>query len=142
MINFKKAKQNTEKMAIDRDILRYLIIDSKLVHTTALPDDDDVAQYIYVKPGMFEDVMDVSNIDTVVTIYAEHGIKLTKHKSHLMNKEVEVLFISASDIMKLNEAQRKFLCDTAPTISFGVQARTRVTQLINQIYQKNRMNSK
>ena len=142
MMNNKAESVEMRQMAIDRDILRYLIIDSKMVHSTALPEKDDLAQYIYVKPGMFEDVMEISNIDAVLAIYATYGINLKKHKSHMHNKEVDVLFISVSDIMTMNDTQRKFLSDTAPAIRFGVDANSRITQIINQIWHQNQVKGK
>jgi hypothetical protein len=122
---------------VDERILRYLVIDSKMVYTTALPGNANSAQYIYVKPGMFDAFAGISNIDFVKIIYAEHGINLKKHKSHLDGKEVEVLFISFQDSLKLTDEQGEFLSHTAPLTSRDEYARH--SEIINKILEQRRM---
>ena len=128
------------KANVDERILRYLVIDSKMVYTTALPSNANNAQYIYVKPGLFDAFAGISNIDFVKTIYAEHGIDLKKHKSHLDNKEVEVLFISFQDLLKLTYEQSEFLSRTAPLTSRDEYARH--SEIINKILQQQRQSNR
>lgn len=125
---------------VDERILRYLVIDSKMVYTTALPGNANSAQYIYVKPGMFDAFAGISNIDFVKTIYEEHGIDLKKHKSHLGNKEVEVLFISFQDSLNLTKEQGEFLSHTAPLTSRDEYARH--SEIINKILQQQRQSNR
>jgi len=128
-----------EKMKTDARILRYLIINSAVVHSTASKDQMG-CKYIYVKPGMYDEIMGVSNIDFVQTIYASHGINLRKHTSHLDDKEEIVLMIPGTEILNLSDIQGKFLVDTAP-LNYkhsDRMARYRATEIVNLIFQQRR----
>ena len=139
MKKFQEATAELEKIRTDVRILRYLITDSAVVHSTA-SNDQMGCKYIYVKPGMHNEIMGVSNIDFVQAIYESHGINLRKHKSHLNGKEEEVLMIPGTEILKLSDTQGKFLVDTAPlnyTHADGM-VRLRSTEITNMIFQRNR----
>ena len=137
MANLTDNKQQLEQMTTDTDLLRYLIIDSKNVKST-VTDDKWGCRYIYVKPGFYDKILGVSNIDFVQEIYAQNGINLKKHISHLDNNETEVLFIAASDILKLTDMQQNFLYGTAPDVGFDRRSRARSSQVINTIFDRNR----
>jgi len=132
-----ETTKELETMKTDARILRYLITDSAVVHSTASKDQMG-CKYIYVKPGMYDKIMGISNIDFVQTIYAVHGINLRKHKSHLDGKEEEVLMIPGTEILNLSDTQGKFLVDTAP-LNYrhsDRMARYRTVELVNIIFQR------
>ncbi|MFQ6739702.1 MAG: hypothetical protein ACLRFJ_03500 [Alphaproteobacteria bacterium] len=118
-------------MNVDKCLLRYLVINAGNVRST-VSDDPLGCLYIYVKPGMYEKIIEVSNIDFVQEIYAQNGIQLKKHISHMDGKETEVLFITITDLSKLTDLQQDFVSDTAPTYSRHF-TNSRATEIINTI---------
>lgn len=141
MTNFVDAKEQLEKMNIDKNILRYLIVNAADVNSTAV-NDKFGCRYIYVKPGMYEEEMDVSNIDFVQEIYAQNGIQLKKHISHMYGKEVEVLFITITDLSKLTDLQQQFIASTAPADQTSHRERSRATEIINTVFYRNQAKNK
>jgi len=97
---FKKQTSDEEKMQKYENVLQQLVDRAEWVHSTAtkstLP-----CLYIYAAPSV--------NIDTLQETYADLGIKLEKHVSHLNNKKCTVLYISTQDFMKLDAKQQKIL---------------------------------
>lgn len=87
-----------------KNILNQLVTNAEWVHSTAvkgaLP-----CLYIYIAPS--------ANINTVQDIYADLGIEMKTHVTHLDNKERTVLYIYTTDFMKLNKQQQEIL--EAPT---------------------------
>ncbi len=100
LLNHKKKTENR-----DEYILSELITGAEFVHSTATKSALRTL-YIYLAEG--------ANFDLVKDIYAEHGIQLKKHTSHLDNKKREVLYIGTEDIMNLTDEQQAFLNRTAP----------------------------
>jgi len=130
MTDFNNAKEQLEHKAQDMRILRYLITYAERVHSTAAK--GSLVHYIYVQPGMFDNIIGISNIDFVQQVYALNGINLKKHLSHLDDKETEVLFITAEDYLNLGEAQQKFLSVTAPLNYLASQdAKERAVNIVN-----------
>ena len=120
-----------EKMNTDEKVLRYLITGAEnFVRSTA----GGWCYYIFVKPGMFDRMLRVSNIDIVQAVYTEHGINVKKHVSHLDGKEQEVLFMLSEEVIKLDEAKLTFLQHSAPAHIYGDDVRRRETELVNKIY--------
>lgn len=135
MADFENSTKKIEQMNIDKRILRYLVVDCEKMKTSTAIKDPLGCKYIYVKSGMQDDLVGVSNIDCVQIIYASHGINLKKHVSHLDGKTTEVLVIGNSDILKLNETQQNFLNETAPySFIHDSEANKRMVGIINQIY--------
>ena len=97
--SYKRAKEENQTQKY-KNMLQQLVDGGEWVHSTvtkgALP-----TLYIYVAPN--------ANIDTVQGMYADLGIDMKKHVSHLDNKERTVLYISTPDFMKLNETQQGIL---------------------------------
>ena len=138
MADFENGTKQLELMNIDKRILRYLVIDCEKMKTSTAIKDPLGCKYIYVKSGMQDNLVGVSNIDCVQLIYASHGINLKKHTSHLDDKASEVLVIGISDILKLNETQQNFLNETAPdNVIYDSEANRRMVGIINQIYLAN-----
>ena len=125
-------KNNVQKTQQDKRLLRYLITDADIVHSTAAPDPLG-CHYIYVKPGWYNSVTKISNIDFAKFVYAENGINLKKHISKIDGKETEVLFIGITEEYNLPSASQEFLENTAP---FYIDAKTRErdTELCNKIF--------
>ncbi|MFQ6778338.1 MAG: hypothetical protein ACLRFI_03535 [Alphaproteobacteria bacterium] len=111
-----------------------MIVNSEPVNSTVANGAE--CKYIYVKPGMYDNLMKISNIDFVREIYAINGINLKKHISHLDNKEEEVLYITAADILKLSDAQGRFLYETAPSFSHHHNRNSLAIQIVNNIYHR------
>ena len=135
--DFKKGTQKMNNAIQDANILRYLVINSENVNSTAVKDPLG-CQYIFVKPGMMDDLAGVSNIDFVQAIYAENGINLKKHNS----KFGEVLYIAAADALKLNDTAKSFLGQTAPIFNDRVakEMYARETEILNKmLFSKNRV---
>lgn len=136
-MNKQDLQKQISKMNTDARILRYLVVDADIVHSTAVRDALG-CHYIYVKPGMADGISGVSNIDFVQTVYAQHGIMLKKHKSHLDGKEIEVLYMSVSDVIKLPKIQQWFLDKTAPRdyshCSSSDGAQSRAVDIYNKIF--------
>ena len=105
-VEAKKPVKKTSLMDKCADILSEFIDGAEVVNSTAA--NGGLCLYIYVAPS--------ANIEFVEGIYAEVGIKVKKHTSHLDGKKREVLYISFKDISeKLSPDQQKFLERTAPT---------------------------
>ena len=96
---FKKQPEK-DQTQIYKNILHQLVDKGEWVYSS-ITKSSLKTLYIYVAPG--------ANIDTVQGIYADLGINMKKHVSHLDNKERTVLYISTQDFMKLNEAQQEIL---------------------------------
>lgn len=127
VFDFVRARQKTEQLWLDEQILHYLVVDCKL--------GGGRDRYIYPKPGMFDDEMAISNIDFVMGVYAKHGIYLKKTIS-LDDKKTEVLYISEVDIDKLSKVQKEFLLDSAPLNALHLDAcRQRIVEIERTISQ-------
>lgn len=100
----KKQPTKEEKTQKYKNTLRQLVDGAEWVHSTAtksaLP-----CLYIYAAPN--------ANIDTLQGIYADLGIELKKHVSHLDNQERTVLYITTQDFMELDKQKQDIL--SAPT---------------------------
>lgn len=98
-------KKSQKQKNNDEYVLSELISGAEFVYSTATKSALRTL-YIYLADG--------ANFDLVKEIYAEHGIQLKKHTSHLDNKKRDVLYIGTEDIMNLTEEQQAFLNRTAP----------------------------
>jgi hypothetical protein len=103
---FKKPEPQSEQKTKYQNVLRQLIDHAEHVYSTAVKSALPVL-YIYPVPD--------ANIDLIKDMYADMGIILNKHISHLDGKETEVLYITAKDIFSLPSELQEFLESTAPT---------------------------
>ena len=140
MESFVEAEEQLKQMDVDKRILRYLVTGAVRVNSTVVKDPLG-CRYIYVKSGYYDDLLKISNIDFVQQIYVANGIPVSKHVSHMGDKEQEVLFIPVSDVLQLTDVQQKFLDSTAPyTLRAGndKEANSRSVEIVNAIIkQKN-----
>lgn len=126
------AEKEEKQIRIDEAVLRFLIIGAdNYVSSTAIK--ERWCYYIFIKPGMMNELMKVSNIDVVQTVYADHGINARKHVSHLDGKEQEVLFIPSSEVAAFDNKKITFLHHTAP-VYYDYAVGKRETELINRVY--------
>lgn len=133
-------KEIDKKSIIDEDVLRYLVTGAEnFVSSTAIK--ERWCYYIFVKPGMMEDLMKVSNIDVVQAVYAEHGINTRKHISHLDGKEQEILYIPSSEVAEYDNDKLTFLRHTAPA-HFDDAVSKRKVELINKVYRSKGVKTK
>lgn len=135
-----KAAKELIQMEKDKRILRYFIVNAEEVTSPTLGD----CRYIYPKSGNYDEIMGVSNIDLVKEIYAQNGIILKNHvtKVNFFNnlnfkkENVEVLYITQSDISKLSDIQKEFLNDTAPlNFTYDRECDRRLGDVKNLVYQ-------
>ncbi len=132
-------KEINKKTLIDEAVLRYLIVGANnFVDSTAIK--ERWCYYIFVKPGMIEDLLKISNIDFVQAIYADHGINTRKHVSHLGGKEQEVLFIPSAEVAAFDSKRLNFLKHTAP-VCYDDSVNRRETEIINKIYRARNVKS-
>ena len=109
--NQEEQKQN-KTMLQDEKILKCCVLYAEAIaYSTSVK---GPCIYIHTKPG--RDIYEISNADFVQYIYAEYGINLKKHISHLDHKEKEVLYLSAKSYCALDEPTRNFFDRTAPII--------------------------
>jgi len=80
------------------EMLPQLIANAEFVNSTA--EGGEMCIYIYPHSN--------ANLDFIKEAFADMGINLKKHVSHLDNKTQEVLYITVSNVNKLTQEQKKF----------------------------------
>ncbi len=134
IIKKREGEELKEQKAIaqnyaDVDLLNGLVLTSKIgveLH------DNRPSHVIYVKPGMYNNKLGVSNIDFVQAIYAEHGIYLEKdyYQEGETGERTVVLHIPLSARKKLDAEKVMFLIYTSSASS---EMKSREKKIIEKI---------
>ena len=119
---FQKPVSKSEQEKKYKNVLSQLIDHADRVYSTAVK---SPLPCLYIYPASN------ANIDLIQGMYADLGINLKKHTSHLDGKKVDVLYISTPDILSLSEHQQKFLEQTAPTKQRGFVTNNVATNIAN-----------